>query len=333
MLEKNHLSHHIILDCLKKSYGIELTTLTFLPLGADQNASVFKGVTQSLASYFIKIKRGHQHDIGIAIVELLHQEGILPVIPPINTMDGQSTHRIEDFTLVVYPYMDGEDGFHRPLTDQQWEILGKTLRQVHEIALPPSIQNSLRREDYSPKWRDSVRSFYSAIESEPSGDEFAQRLLAFMKMNFRSIQKLVNRSEQLAEQIQNEPTEFVLCHSDLHAGNVLIGENNAIHIVDWDDPIIAPKERDLMFIGGGVGNVWNQPQETSHFYKGYGKVDIHPFILSYYRHERIVEDIAEYCDDLLLTAGGENRPAMLQHFIDMFAPMGVVDIAFKTEES
>lgn len=33
------------------------------------------------------------------------------------------------------------------------------------------------------------------------------------------------------------------------------------NIVDWDEPIMAPKERDLMFIGGGVANVWNDPSE------------------------------------------------------------------------
>ena len=30
-----------------------------------------------------------------------------------------------------------------------------------------------------------------------------------------------------------------------------------------------PKERDLMFIGGGVANVWNKPHEETLFYKGY----------------------------------------------------------------
>ena len=105
-----------------------------------------------------------------------------------------------------------------------------------------------------------------------------------------------------------------------------------IYIVDWDDPIMAPKERDLMFIGGGVANVWNKPHEEELFYKGYGKTEVNTTILAYYRHERIVEDIADYGQDLLLTtAGGEDRPEMYKHFIGMFEPSGVVDIAFKTD--
>ena len=111
-------------------------------------------------------------------------------------------------------------------------------------------------------------------------------------------------------------------------------ENGNIYIVDWDDPIMAPKERDLMFIGGGVANVWNKPHEEVLFYKGYGKTEVNKAILAYYRHERIVEDIALYGQDLLLTtAGGENRLEMYKHFIAMFEPRGVVDIAFKTDES
>ena len=49
----------------------------------------------------------------------------------------------------------------------------------------------------------------------------------------------------------NIPTLFVLCHSDIHGGNILIADTGELYVVDWDDPILAPKERDLMFIGGG----------------------------------------------------------------------------------
>jgi spectinomycin phosphotransferase len=40
-----------------------------------------------------------------------------------------------------------------------------------------------------------------------------------------------------------------------HAGNVVVGADNELTIVDWDEPILAPKERDLMFIGGGVDGI------------------------------------------------------------------------------
>jgi spectinomycin phosphotransferase len=97
---------------------------------------------------------------------------------------------------------------------------------------------------------------------------------------------------------------------------------------------MAPKECDLMFIGGGVGNIWNNPLEKQLFYKGYGKTKIDTTALAYYRHERIVEDIAIYSQELLLTtAGGENRLEMYRHFIAMFEPQGVLDIAFETDES
>ena len=73
--------------------------------------------------------------------------------------------------------------------------------------------------------------------------------------------------------------------------------------------------------------------EEKFFYKGYGSTEVNSTILAYYRHERIVEDIAEYGQALLLTSsGGEDRLEMYKHFMDMFEPNGVVDIAFKTDE-
>lgn len=153
-----------------------------------------------------------------------------------------------------------------------------------------------------------------------------------MKEHRRVIQSLVNRAEQLRQKIQNQSPEFVLCHSDIHAGNVLITDDGSLYIVDWDQHIMAPKERDLMFIGGGVAKIWNNSREEELFYNGYGTTAINREVLAYYRSERIVEDIAIYSRQLLLTTdGGTNRETMYKQFIDMFEPRGVVEIAFKTD--
>lgn len=120
------------------------------------------------------------------------------------------------------PFIEGQDGFSRDLTDDQWLTLGKVMRQIHEIDVPSSIQRMIRREDYSPKWREAVRSLYAYIESEQSGDEIALKLMAFMKKHSVTIHRLVDRAEQLGKQIQEQLPEFVLCHSGIHGGNVLM---------------------------------------------------------------------------------------------------------------
>src|SRR5579872_5609782 len=298
MKEKLSLSDQSIIKCLSSDYNIAVSRLIFLPIGADIDASLYKAETQDL-SYFIKIKRGHRADIGAVIGVLLYDAAISQIIPLVKTIQGQLTRRIEDFTLIVYPFVEGQDGFVRNLTDNQWIAFGKALRQIHTIELPPSIQKQIRQETYSPKWREIVRTFM-ALEVEPVGDEITLKLWQFMKKNRSVIYRLLNRAEELGQKLQKESHRYVLCHSDMHGGNLLLVGNGDFYIVDWDDPIMAPKERDLMFIGGGVANVWNQPHEEALFYKGYGKVEVNTAILSYYRHERIVEDIAVYGQALLL---------------------------------
>jgi spectinomycin phosphotransferase len=332
MIEKQTFSDQRIINCLINDYGIKVISLTFLPWGADMNASVYKAQTRD-KTYFVKLKRGHHHELSVALARLLHEGGISQIILPINTIQGQPTQLIDDYTLIVYPFIEGEDGFSHNLTDDQWITFGQAMRQVHEMDMPLSTQNQIRRESYVPKWREAVRLLYAHVEGDHSGDEVALKLLKFMKENLTLIRRLVDQAEQLSQKIIAQSPKFVLCHSDIHGGNVLIDNKDTLYIIDWDDPILAPKERDLMFIGGGVANVWNKPHEEALFYQGYGKTNINTAILAYYRHERIVEDIAVYGHDLLLSDfGGKDRPVMYKHFIDMFEPNGVVEIAFKTDE-
>ncbi|MBA3239487.1 MAG: aminoglycoside phosphotransferase family protein [Parachlamydiaceae bacterium] len=297
------------------------------------NASVFKAKTYDQASYFVKLKRGHHFDISVTLLALLQASGIQQIISPIKAIDGKQMQYIDDFTLIVYPFIQGQNGFCTQLTDDQWKILGKTLKQIHEFNVPPSIKDQIRKENYSSKWREAFRSLDAYMDGGIEGDETSLKLQEFMSGRKAIIHRLVNRAESLSQIIQEQSSEFVLCHSDIHGGNILIDRNGAIYIVDWDEPIMAPKERDLMFIGGGVSNVWNNAHEEEFFYGGYGKTQINRVILAYYRHERVVQDIVEYGQALLLTSdGGEDRLEMYKQFMGMFVANGVVEIAFKTDE-
>ncbi len=331
MTEKKFLSEKDIHFTLRTHFGIEISSLTLLSLGADIDALVYKATANTALSYFIKIKRNKQQDISAVIVELLGNAGIQEIIPPIKTLEGQVIQRIGQCIVNVYPFIDGQDGFSRDLTDAQWITLGKTLKKIHEIKVPAGIQDHIRQEIYAPKWREQVRQIYQHIDDKPSGDEFSLKLLEIMIEKRSEIYQLVDKAEVLSQKLQNQKMPFVLCHSDLHGGNVLIGKDENLYIVDWDEPIMAPKERDLMFVGAGVANVWNKPEEEILFYQGYGVVEINMKALAYYRNERIVEDIAEYAEALLLTKSGENdRATLFNHFAGMFLPHGVVEIALNT---
>lgn len=89
----------------------------------------------------------------------------------------------------------------------------------------------------------------------------------------------------------------------------MVDKEGALYIIDWDTLIFAPKERDLMFIGAGIWDSGRLPaEEESIFYKGYGQTEINQDAICYYRFERIIQDIGEYCEHIFLSdEDGEDR--------------------------
>ena len=92
----------------------------------------------------------------------------------------------------------------------------------------------------------------------------------------------------------------MLCHTDIHTGNVLVDAAGRLSIVDWDAPLRAPRERDLMFVLGGP---WSDRPVTAHqerlFWQGYGDHDVDRTVLAYYRCERVLDDIEQFARRIL----------------------------------
>lgn len=320
----------MIIEILRSLYGlnVEVGSVEQLPLGADVNASVYRAYDKNGECYFIKERWNGENMVNLAVVELLEKAGVREILIPVRTRDGKLSAHSEDKMYIVYPFIKGTDGFSKALTKEQWIVLGKALRKVHGVKVSDDLGVSTER--YSDKWQ---RKFRSIMANEGCAhDDVGKRLWAFIQERRDVLEKLVERAEALGQKIKKDTRKNVLCHSDLHGGNVLIDEKAGFYIVDWDETILAPKEKDLLFIGGGVGNVWNKPEEEEWFYAGYGKVEIDRELLAYFRFERIVKDVVEFCEALFGNVGSpKEREVMLGHFAGMFAPNGVVEIAFRTD--
>lgn len=334
MLEKPDLADEKIIECLRHEFGLSVAQIAFLPLGADVNTAVYRAVTDDGTPYFVKLRRGEFDPITVEVPKRLHDQGIRQIIAPIVTRSQQLWARLDDFNLMLYPFIEGHSGFEVNLSDQNWIEFGRALKAIHTAALPPSILARIPRETYSDKWREIVRDFQAQVEKSTFADPVAAQLAALLKSKRNEIRHLVNRAEQLASVLQTQSREFILCHADIHVGNVLVAANDRLYVVDWDTLTLAPKERDLMFIGGGLGGGGHSAdEEEALFYEGYGQTEIDPVALAYYRFERIVQDIAAYCEQILLAEeGGDDEREGLRQLQSQFLPGGVVEFAYKSEK-
>ena len=78
-------------------------------------------------------------------------------------------------------------------------------------------------------------------------------------------------------------------------------------VIDWDEVMLAPKERDFIFV--------REPQAAA-FWEGYGQREIDWVALTYYLWERVVQDLIVCAQDVCFRddLGEETRADIAQLF-------------------
>lgn len=330
MLEKPNISDNLIISRLKEEYNLHVAELTFLPLGADMGTAVYRVTTVDGTAYFLKLRRGFE-EITVTVPIFLKSQGIQEIIAPIETKSKRGWADFGERKMILYPFIEGKNGFEMNVSDSHKQTLGAALKRIHTEKIPLELKRVIPQETFSPQWRERMKDVQRQVRNNTFSDPTAAKLANFVKSKDTEIIRLINRTEELAQELQSQTRELVLCHTDIHGANILITKNDQLYIVDWDSPLLAPKERDLMFVGGGIDNLWESEWDESVFYEGYGKVNIDLAVMAYYRYERVIEDLVAYGEQLLLTdEGGADREQAYRRFTGNFEPGQTIEIADKT---
>jgi spectinomycin phosphotransferase len=332
MREDRGLGVGKIAACLDTWYGLRVSSIAFLPVGHDMGAAVYRVVADDGTPYFLKIRFGPVFEPGLLVPRALLDAGIGNVLAPLRTrasglwcpLDGY-----DGYTVVLYPFVRGENAMVAGLSDDQWRAFGAALRAVHDSGLGERFRDQLRVEDFALPSANVVRRLLTLVEGAEFEGQAAARFAAFWRANAERICRTLDLAEELGRSLQTKRFKLVLCHSDIHAANILVGEDGRIWLIDWDGPLVAPPERDLLFVVGSRIARTVTPREEDLFFEGYGPVEIDPAALAYYRYERIVEDLGEFGKSVFEDPhlGEQARQHEAELGIGFFEPGGDLDRA------
>ena len=166
MLEKPDLKDEKIIACLQNEYGLRVVQVAFLPLGADQNTAVYRVVAEDETPYFVKLRRGVFDETAVALPKFLSDQGIGQIITPLATKTGQLWASLDAFKLILYPFVEGHNGYEVDLSDRHWGDFGIALKSIHTAILPPALIRRIQQETYSPQWREIVKTFLERVEDD-----------------------------------------------------------------------------------------------------------------------------------------------------------------------
>jgi spectinomycin phosphotransferase len=325
-----------LVECLRERYDLSPASVEFLPLGYDAAAWVYRVTTHDGATYFLKLKRGIERPNILRVPHYLREHGVPQVVAPLATTSGELWTSLGDVALILYPYVEGTSGLEAGLTLAQWTKFGAILRAVHAAALPEEIARTLPREAFRPdsRYRASALAVASSEDRAPA-DAISAELTAFLSDKRAVGERVVQRCDELGAELRARCWDFVFCHADIHVANVMIDVDGHVVIVDWDQPVYAPKERDLMFVLGPALNGFDSssPQEAA-FVDGYGRVEIDSRALVYYRYAWAVEDIGSFAAEILrpIDPGDGSRRRALAALRGSFGANGIVAEALRSDD-
>ena len=312
-------------EALRAGYGFAIDRLEIEGDGADAFAWAWRASTVDGRRLFVKLRR-EVRPAAILVPRHLAAIGFDEVVAALPTLSGDAWLDVDGWSAVVMDRIEGPSAFRAGMALSAWRALGTLAARLHAVELPADLAAIVPVEDFRPKATDRAREIDARIaELDPTGlDEHSLAVRDRWLAERPVIRRIVGLTAELGARIRDRPDHppFVLCHADFHAANVVLDAGGGIHVVDWDELVFAPRERDLMFVRGSVVAGVVADAEADAFEAGYGPVEIDRELLAWYRLDWAVQDIAGFAAEVLFDPDRvpSTRPRARRVFEDLFGP-------------
>jgi len=270
--------------------------------------------------YFAKVTPGSEvSEATLQLVDRLHTQcHIENIVHPVKTKDDRLKTSFGRHTLVLFNFVEGENQRARKLAIEQYRVLGRLLAKLHNATT--QVSDYPVKERYETPFVSTYERILKDVVKDPvKGNEPQKELKNLLMPQMARLEREVFSLESAKHKAMAMKPKFVLCHGDLTPGNILVTPQRDLYLADWDAPLLAPKERDLVYLTGPKMMFVMQGYKTI-----LDKGDVDDKVIAYYQHWRNVRDIAAYGDRILHVNRDEDQSWHdLDELVLLLGEMGV----------
>ena len=292
MLTESNIDKSLLKDVIQQKFGITVVNFALVPKWEAARGYIIESSDHK--SFFLKIYWDDKiPDSAFKFADdLFGRAGIVNIAHPIPTSHGQMRIQVRDFQIALFDWISGKTAQDHKLTDRQLERLGELLAKIHQSKTV--IGEYPVRENFAIPFRDRFLAIFDTLSKiVGKSTKYRTRVKLFLEPHRQKFMRELETLEKLQRKVEARRLEFVNCHGEPSPGNVLSSDNDEVHLLDWDDPIFAPKEKDLLFFKGNEEPVM----------KGYSAFSKDTIIdrdaLEFYGHMWNLGEIADYGGKLL----------------------------------
>ena len=244
---------------LARGWGVEATSLTYLPLGFGSHH--WEAVDASGARWFVTVDLDRADGavrtrVGTALgtAARLRAAGHEYVIAPLAARDGSVVAGPGRFVVALYPYVDGERfDFGAYKSDEHRRGVVDLLVRLH--GADPALAIEATVDDFAIPDRSELE-LGLVDPGWPDTGPYAAPAAALLADCAEGISAALAAYDVMVERVRRRPLRMAITHGEPHAGNTMHVDGGWV-LIDWDTALLAPAERDLWSVDPGDGSVFD----------------------------------------------------------------------------
>jgi Ser/Thr protein kinase RdoA (MazF antagonist) len=305
------MDNHTLIDVLQHEYGLCAERLTYLKQAwvAHCYALDCAGGERFFVKFYQQERQArlYARDLEFylsASDQLAHKQLLPHIAHPVPALSGRFAHAFDGHLLILLYWIEGQTvGFERLADDvlaQAATLVGRLHASTPQIEWPDPP-----RERFDLPFEDALLGNLGALERITSVDTPGkQGLRALLLPRRGEILRLLERLKELQALMREKDHERVLCHTDLHGGNMMLDAAGVLHLVDWENAVLAPPEHDLHFFE------WDERFAElflPRYERAFRPVRLDDETFCFYDYRRNLEDLAEWVVRILYEDNGDEQ--------------------------
>ncbi|MCX6780680.1 MAG: aminoglycoside phosphotransferase family protein [Candidatus Magasanikbacteria bacterium] len=282
-----------IIQWLRENFDLQITKLISIPKGeiGDNYCIIASDDTKYFLKIFsnskLQIDSPHGLKLAYHLASQLYELGIKNIPYPIKNSTGSIETQCEDYTILVTNFIEGK---HPEMTGPVVASAAKLVAALHQIDIK-NIDASVG--SFDPSYANKLREQLQKLEESNLTKE-KENLAALLLPHKVALLNDVKKLNDLCDKIKSQEKKLVITHGDLISDNLLCNANDELFIIDWDNPQLAPAERDVWFFMNEHAELFLQIYKK---YNSAANLDID--YISFYMYKRYLEDIVYWNEQIL----------------------------------